>query len=564
MKRFTRLLILSLVVVLTLSLGMGPLAAQDEVVIVLGWEQEPTQLPPLTVMAFGWLLTDFYLLDVWNWRGDDQEIFPIMVEEIPSVENGMVTTTDDGKTQVTYKLNEGMLWSDGEPITSADCAFGHLLYSDVGTGDFQRATYPEVVESFEVVDDYTFVMTYTGPFPDYTSDSTAVCQFAEHVFMPYIERDGNINNATPLLTGEGMVGYGPYVLDRWDVGEGFTFTRNPNWGVNDFEHVPAVDVVVTRTILDAAQMRSALAVGDIDMAFNFSTDLIDAYREIDGVEVWSTPGAFQDAVWINMNPDGSQHPALKDVNVRRAIAHALDREEMVEALIGPGLFVPPNYYHPRWLPDGIEPIPYDLAEAERLLDEAGWVDTTGDGIRDNGEGLSLTLRFYTTDAQIRKDYQLLVQSYLAEVGINVQPIPVPASILFAGFAERGILSSGDFDLAMFALSYTGLHPNVSPTWFSCDQILVPGGSNGWGFCSPRWDELHIDLIPFETDPVLRMEYIHEAVRLMDEAVFWVGAFPRTQQYALDTTRWNIETFYEMGTLSSNWLNSVQYWEPLDM
>lgn len=561
MKKFVRLVILSMVLVLTLSLGLGALSAQDDVVIVIGWEQEPSQLQPLSNMAFASYLQQFFQRNVWDWDTDAQ-IYPVMVTEIPSVDNGMVMQDDQDRTVVTYQLMEGLLWSDGVEITSADCAFGHTLFTDLSTGDFQRGLYPEIVEEFEVIDDYSFTMTYSAANPDFTSTGVAQCWLPEHVFGPIVESDGDINNASPIMTGEGYVGYGPYVLDRWDVGQGFTFTRNPNWGSNGYEQAPTIDTVITRTITETAQMRNALQVGDIDLAFNFDFSQIEPYRDIDGVEVWSTPGVFQDALWINMNPDGNQHPALKDINVRRAIAHALDREEMVEALIGPGLFIPPNYYHPNWLPEDVQPIPYDVEEAERLLDEAGWTDTTGDGLRDDGEGLSLTLRFYTTDAQIRMDFQLLIQDYLSQVGINTQLFAVPGgTVLFASFAERGIINTGDFDLVMFALSNNPLDPNVSTYWFACDAILVPDGGNGYGFCNERWDELHTDLIPFETDPELRTEYVHEAVRLMDEAVFWVGMFPRTTQYAVQTADWNAETFYDMGVLTGNYFNQVEYWEP---
>lgn len=558
MNKLVRLIGLSLVLVLAMSLGLGVVSAQDDDVIVIGWEQEPSQLQPLSEMAFATYLTDFYQRDVWDWDTDVQ-IYPVMVEEIPTVENGLVTTTEDGKTQVTYNLREGMLWSDGEEINTEDCAFNHLLYSDISTGDFQRGTYLEVVESFEVVDDYTFVLTYNGPFPDYLSAAPATCALPEHVLGPFLEENGTINEA-PFFRGEGVVGYAPYILSEWNVGEGFIFELNPNWGANEWETVPEIERVITRTITETAQMRNALEVGDIDLAFNFSQNEISSYRELEDVEVWSTAGEFQDALWINMNPDGDQHPALKDVNVRRAIAHALNREQMLIDLFGEGLFVPPNYYHPNWVPEDLAPIPYDVDEANRLLDEAGWIDTDGDGIRDDGDGFQLVFRYYTTTRQDRQDYQLLIQSYLNEVGIGTQLLPVPSTILFASFNERGIISTGDFDLTQFALSYEGRNPNVSTFWFACDAILTPDGGNGYGFCSPRWDELHEDLIPFETDPELRAEYVEEAVRLMDEAVFWVGLFPRTTQYAVRADRFDAESMVGMG-VNLNYFNQVENWVP---
>jgi len=121
-NRFQRLVGVSIMLVVMLSLVMGAAQAQDEVTLVIGWDQEPGQLYPMVNMVQSVNMEEFYARDVWNWDFD-RNIYPVMVEEVPTVENGMVTTNEAGNTVVTYKLRPGMKWSDGEPITADDCAF---------------------------------------------------------------------------------------------------------------------------------------------------------------------------------------------------------------------------------------------------------------------------------------------------------------------------------------------------------------------------------------------------------------------------------------------------------
>jgi peptide/nickel transport system substrate-binding protein len=563
MNKFVRIVVLSLVLVLALSLGMGTISAQDdESVLVIGWEQEPSQLNPVAGEAFASLMDQFFARDVWNWDRQNQ-IYPVMVEEVPTLENGLVTTTDEGNTVVEYRLNQGMLWSDGEEVTSDDCLFGHELLSNPETGTLQRGVYPDVVESFEVVDDYNFIMTYNVPFPDFQSSATAMCMLPAHQIRPWIE-SGEILDTHPRFSGEEVIGYGPYVFSEWLNGDSVQFVRNPNWGGNEFEDAPAWDRVVLRFITESAQMQNAFEVGDIDVAFNFSDDLVEGYREIEGAEVFSTPGVFGDAIWVNVGNGG--HPALSEPDVIRALIHAVDRATLAEALIGPGTEVPRSWYSSIfWPPEEELPlIEYNPEEATRLLDEAGWVDSNDDGVRDK-DGTELILRFYTTSGrQIREDYQVFIQEYLSEVGVATQLLPVPSGTLFAVFNQRGILSTGDFDLALFALSTDPLSPFANAeVWIGCDGIPSPEnptGRNGWGFCDPEFDALDVQ-VGVTVDPEERLELAQQAQIQFFEGLFWHGLYLRPTWYAFDSSTIDVSTVQDLGTLSSNYFNKIEFWEP---
>jgi peptide/nickel transport system substrate-binding protein len=552
--------ILTLLVVISLFTLSFAVSAQDETVLVIGWEQEPDVLEPLSNSTFSELLQNFYSRNVWDWDASYTP-YPILVDEIPTVENGLVTTNDAGNTVVTYHLRQGALWSDGEPITADDVLFGHRLFSDPSTGTIARANYPEVVESVEKTDDYTVVQTFNSPFPDYISDRVFLqARYPQHVLEPLLEANGGTLDGLPYFTrAEGVVGYGPYVLESWIPGDSITFVKNQYWDGQE----PAIDRIIVRFITETAQLQNALEAGEIDLAFNFPDDLVESYQSIEGVEVWNTGSVYDDALWFNINPDGTQHPALKDITVRQAIVHAINRVANTAAIVGEGAEVPRARDAAIWQPDDLTVLEYDPDLANQLLDEAGWVDSNDNGTRDK-DGEELILRVFTTPRQSRVDYQLAIQSDLQAVGIGTQLFQVPGpSVLFASFTNRGIQATGDYDLSIYAFNNDPISPNIDPSALGSQGIPSaenPGGTNFSFFSDPRIDEL-IPLISSNTDPASRLEQKHEAVQIINDAVFWAGLFPRVTWYALRTENFDASTFQTNGTLGGNWFEGVEFWQP---
>jgi peptide/nickel transport system substrate-binding protein len=581
MKKVSRFAVLSMLLVAALVLsGAFATAAQDEEnVLVIGFEQEPPNLWPLNNLTFGGLVESFTNRDLWEYDVD-RNIVPVMVDEIPSAENGRVTQTDEGDTQVRVTLSEGLTWSDGTPITAADCEVWHTIRSDRTTSEaVGRGLYPDIVQSFELDpdDELTFTITYNGVFPDYLEEDTAKpeCLYPGHVFGSFIEDGALLEDSEYFVGGldfDGFktVGYGPYAIAEWNIGNNMVMVANPNWGGEE----PAFDRIIISFITDSVQMRNALEVGEIDVTFNWSDDLQPEYAAIDGVETFAIPGVYSDALWIRSGEIGVSEEnggeALMDPLVRQAIAHAVDRATHVENLVGPGITTPVSWYPEALVPEDLPFLEFNPDRARELLDEAGWVQTGdpliggGDGVRAK-DGVELSnLRFVTTENELRNNYQLVIQEDLARVGIGVDVQIIPATRLFDSFSNGGTLTNYEWDLAIFANSADPLTPNTDQDSYTCGGIPTPenpDGFNPWQFCNERYDEVAAQIASTLPGPE-RDELADESVRLFHEGFFWHGLRLRATWFAVNTDvidAGSVEDF--TGSLASNWFNQVEFWEP---
>jgi peptide/nickel transport system substrate-binding protein len=577
MKRLFRLVGVILVIIMVLSLIPSGVGAQDdEVVMVVGIEQEPELIRPLNNLSFGGYIESFYSRDLWEFDNARNPV-PVMAAALPSEEDGTAGIDEDGNTWVEVTIRDGLFWSDGTPITAESCVPYHnvLMNRDL-SANITRGKYPDVVKSLEVVDELTLRLTYNGIFPDYigatASNAIATCRYPGHILQPMIDADGTIDDSSYWdATDAPIVSFGPYKLVGRERAQSWTLVRNEYWPKEFVQ--PQIDRIILLLIEDDSQMRSAMRVGDIDLSFNWSDDQQDDYSSMDGVEIWPNPGVYSDALWIRMGPKVDEPTparlALQDLRVRQAIVHALDRPFMAEALIGPGIEVPKSWYPKKLWPDDLEFLEYDVDLARQLLDEAGWVDHDGDEgstdvptPRQNADGAELKgLRITTTENELRNNYQLLIQEYLAKVGIGVDIVIVPATTHFATFTEDGTLTAFHFDLSIFANSADPLTPAGDPDSYSCRGIPSaenPDGFNGWQFCNERYDE--VDALISTTPPgPERDALVDEAVRLFTDAAFWNGLRLRATWFALRADVWDASTFQNLGTLAVNYFNNAEAW-----
>jgi peptide/nickel transport system substrate-binding protein len=357
--------------------------------------QEPDNLNPLyTTMWFSAITREFWLKSLWSFDGDNQPV-PVLAAEVPSGDNGGLSA--DGKT-ITIKLRDDVTWSDGTPLTADDFVFTYdMIMSDQNVVQ-SRYPYEDYVTGVEAQDAHTVVVNFSEPFaPWLTSIFTFV--LPKHVLQPVFESDGAIDNAE--WNKAPTVGVGPFVFSEWESGSHILFTANPNW-----IKPPKLEQVFIRIVPDDAAQEAAILNGDTDIGVFLSSDQIEKLEAGGAVDVVAVSSGYDEGWFLNVNPD-TTHPAMLDVNVRRAIALATDRFTIVGDLLDDSINPVNATFWDGTAPYGnpdLEPYPYDPEEAKRLLDEAGWVDSNGDGTRDK-DGVELVLRYITNTRELRKNVQ---------------------------------------------------------------------------------------------------------------------------------------------------------------
>jgi peptide/nickel transport system substrate-binding protein len=554
--------LLSAVVLLTLVLGVSivPSVAQDMPTLTVGFAQEPDSMNGFySSMAFAQWANDLVQASLWD-VSNTLESVPVLATEVPSVENGGIS--EDYLTY-TIHLKEGLMWSDGEPLTAEDLVFTYQMIETVENNYIQGSVIADALESVELVDDLTFTLTFNSPqpFPEDMAGSPGLSTILpEHVFGPIFESEGSIEFAEE--NQDPTVFSGPYVLSEWRRGEQMTFEVNPNFIVG----TPSIGRVVIRFFPDTDSEYAALAAGQLDMVPNVSEgDIPRVAASSPDIRIVTVFGRYIESLWLNVRTEEhprAGHPALQDVNVRHAIRYALDRSAITEELLVGATSPTDSIYggSPFEL-DSLGVTERDLDEANRLLDEAGWVDSDGDGIRDK-DGVALEFRYSTTDAQWRNNIQAVIQQQLAEVGIGTVLESYPATEFFGTFANGGINAVGEYDIAQYANNTALTNPsNVTVNEaMACDQIPSEdnqGGQNFMGYCNPEVDELAaVTRESLDADERLAAaQRIQELVR--DDAAI-INLFPRGDNYAYNMSRFAGEPVIGSG-VGNQWFDILN-WE----
>jgi len=520
-KRLAVLLLVALVMIAGFSL---PLGAQDGGAVTIVYDQEFDNLNPMyTSMFFVGITTDLYLAPAWNF---DQDLNPnaVLVTEIPSVDNGGLS--EDG-TVITLSLRDDITWSDGEAITAEDFLFTYDMF--MADSNLVNSRYPyDQFASVEAPDDTTVVITFDDPFaPWLATVFTEV--LPEHVLAPVFEDEGSLDNAA--WNRDASVSSGPYVLSEWEVGSFARFDRNENY----YNGTPNLDTVLIRFVPDSETLLATLLNGEAEFATFISYADVPSLEEAGFVPQIVNSG-YNEQWFLNVR-EGLGHPSLQDIRVRQALVLAFDRFSITEDLLN-GLTYPADSYwegSPYDNPD-IEAPPYDPEAAAALLDEAGWVDSDGDGIRDqeiDGELVPLNLRYITNTRQIRVDVQAVVQQSFANLGIGVELINYPSDQYFNGYAAGGPIAIGDYDIA--ELSTTGSFPDPNTTQFLCSEIPTdesPDGNNEIGYCNEEVDAL-FEQANSTTDTNARIELFHQIDQILTDDVAFVGVWYDPDLWVVD-------------------------------
>lgn len=507
--RITFVLVLSLVLVLGL---IAPVSAQGKSVTIV-YDQELDNLNPLySDMYFQAITQTLYLSSAWDWD-NNLDPHPVLVTEIPSSDNGGIS--EDGRT-ITLTLRDDIVWSDGDPITSADFVFTYDMY--IAPENIPNSRYPYdpelgIIASVEAPDERTVVVNFVEPFAPWLA-TLFVDVLPEHILRPVFEDEGTIDAAE--WNRNPTVGSGPFVFDQWETGSFMRFVRNENY----FNDAPNLDAVVISFVPDSETLLASLLNGEADFATFIAYSDVPALEEA-GLHIEIVPSGYNEQWLINIR-EGLGHPALQDVRVREALALAVNRQQITDDLLLGKTYPAASFWEntPYQSPNVVSP-PYDPERAAQLLDEAGWVDSNGDGTRDK-DGVELVLRYITNTRQIRVDVQAVFQQQFADVGIGVELVNYPSDVYFNGYAAGGPTAIGDYDIAQLSTNTSFPDPNVSI--FLCSQIPSdenPDGNNDRGLCLPELDALFEEQAR-TTDTAARIALFHQIDELIASTHTFVG------------------------------------------
>lgn len=375
--------------------------------------------------------------------------------------------SEDGRT-LTFRIRDDVYWHDGHRTDARDVAFTYLRVTDPATQFPNTAFWDRYVrgeEGVEVVDDFT-VRFRLEPHADFIDPWRSVAILPEHLLgeVPPEELRGH-----PFGT-RCPVGNGPFVFLEHRDQDVWRFAANPGFP-GELGGRPRIDEYVYRVVPDENTLLLELLAGGVDVFITPQPDQAEAILDAPDVDLLSFP--FRNVTFAAWN---SRRPVLSDARVRRAITMATSRQEIVDALLmGYGSVadgtVPP--WH--WAFDAeVGLTPHDPEGARRLLDEAGWRDRDGDGIRENARGETLTVSLKSNQGNRRlQRVSTIMQSQLREVGVDLSVDVVE----WAALAEQ-VTDPGRRDFDGVLLSWVTEFKLDDTDLFRSDRIDLPFAFSG--------------------------------------------------------------------------------------
>jgi peptide/nickel transport system substrate-binding protein len=378
----------------------------------------------------------------------------------------------DGDTAVTFTLRDDVRWHDGQPVTAHDVKFTFDMAKDPETASLLASAYLAPVASAEVLDDRTIRFRFEFPH----------AQALEDFWWPPVPRH-LLEGVAPAEMANAPfnrnpIGSGPYRFREWRAAERIVLEANPDYP-QGLGGPPAAQRVVFRVIPEPATRLTELLTGGIHIQLNVEPDQVERVERTSGVEVHSAPGTT--LFYIGWN---NERAPFDDARVRRAMTLAIDRQQIMDALLR-GHARPATSTVPPWHPyaPGIDPLPHDADQAMRLLDEAGWREGP-DGVRRNAQGQPLRFRLMTSERALNRAIVEVVQNQLRQVGAAAQIEVLEFQTMLAQHRDRNfdaVLSNWVLDNFQMASAPRSL--------FHSEQAEIEGSANRSGVRSPRLDQL---------------------------------------------------------------------------
>ncbi|MGD9146910.1 MAG: peptide ABC transporter substrate-binding protein, partial [Anaerolineae bacterium] len=467
--------------------------------LVLGYYQEPEHLNPWirtqTVASVTGTFMERGLLEIMP----DATFAPDLAKEVPTVDNGGVSA--DGLI-VTYNLKENIVWSDGDPFDCEDVAFSFEVIMHPESGAAATTGY-EDMESVTCPDPYTVVVKYNKFYAPYLTMFDAITP--SHIGLdPTTMNEWEYNRTMdPAL--------GPFVMEEWVSGDHMTLVRNENYELWETEGKPYVDAIILRWIESREVGKQLIQTGELDHVWDLSEADLPEAQTWEGVVVVNPPSTGTERLLFNLRDpevdapctealeeDPMWHWALGDPKVREAIELGIDKNTINDKLLYGFAKVGTAEINLGWGAPDIPESEYNPEKAMALLEEAGWTDEDGDGVREcNGcpyaeDGRALRLKIQTTSGNaLREQCQQVLMEMMAEIGIEFYIENVPSAELFGSYANGAFRKHGQFDILMYTSS-AGVDPHSQLDGYYHSKNIPCDDNDGQGWNYARWIDEEFD------------------------------------------------------------------------
>ncbi len=546
-------------------------------VVISDW-QTPVQLNRYYSNAFKntrvWAMTMRPLIAI----SADGHWIPDLLTKVPRLSDGSIRPDATGEGfEIDLELKEGLMWSDGQPLTLDDWKYTwEWVLDDAQVGLSSGTTGWELIDRVDVAEGgLTATVHFTEGYAGYyglLNDPVLPRHYMSTIpVADAATQSYPISAALANTVVSGPFKYGAATTDTIEL------VRNDNWrgclGEDCTTHPAYLDQITYRSYTDNKDaMIAAFLNGDLDMA----ADLLQGdYAAIQGVDPAIGTAEIKPA-WEYEHLDfnqagggpGKGHPALMELEVRQAINHAINKDLLYETVY-PGTPKPnlanctptPEATGMYWRLENPDCLEFDVGRANSLLDEAGWVDSNGDGTRDK-DGVELVLKHCSTPAPFRVAGGDTIASMLEPIGIRMER--TYDAVVFDGWADTTAetqcnLVRGTFDTAEYA--YVLTFDIFGDYYFVYHSSQIPteanggAGSNNIKLNNPEMDALLDELLK-EIDPAAQIDIAKRIQELYVAQTFEVTLYDRSavlgvgtrlkglqQNVSTQSDQWNVEDWY---------------------
>lgn len=568
-----RTLLLSIALTSAVALAGTAWAAErgrDGELRLLYWQAPSTMMPYLSGGTKE-LEASSVVIEPLARYDNDGKMHPWLAEEIPTVANGGVS--EDLKS-ITWKIKPGIKWSDGSELTSADAVFTYEYCSHPDTGCTSSNYFNDIV-SVDALDPHTIQINFTvakpfpyAPFVGYNAPIMQKAQF-----------DGCIGAKAQECTEQNFypIGTGPFKVVDFKPNDVIVFEANELYRE---EGQPAFSKLLFKGGGDATSAaRSVLETSEMHYAWNLQVEpeILTKMAEAGKGTIIAGFGTSVERLMVNFtNPDPdlgddraeylggnnnrNPHPFLSDYAVRRALSLAIDRQILVDAgygsagKVGCNVLPAPAIYASD---ANDECKTQNVDEANRILDEAGWVRGS-DGVRGKN-GVRLSILYQTSTNSVRQGTQAFIKEMWKAIGVETELRNLSASVFFGGDpGSPDTYQKFYADIEMYTNNFSGTDPETYMANWTCKQVSrranTWGGGNMPRWCNPDYDALSAEMsTTADLDDRIRLAKAMNDMLMQDYAMIplvhrgGVSAFsnviegPRGNEW--DSELWNIAEWH---------------------